>query len=254
MAIQTSEKRARPASAADAAGAAPAPSPRITPPDHADVSEMTADSPVGSLSRRAALGRFTAAGAMLAAAGLGGVGSRAASASHQGAPMRQPTATATVQTLDVPTSKVTPPGEGDVFEMTPTERFVWKATGATTGGAFDCFEASMQPGYPGAPEHVHDEADELFYVLEGAFRFKLGDEIVPAPTGTFAYAPKGTPHTWVNADEGVARMLTLFLPGGMRGLFEATSPLLQANPPDLAAITEATGRFATRIVGPPLVP
>ncbi len=152
-----------------------------------------------------------------------------------------------------PDPVVTQPGNGDVFDMTPGERFVWKATAATTGGSFDLFEASVQPNYGGNPEHTHDANDELFYVLGGEFRFKVGDEIISAPAGTFAYVPKGTPHTWLNVGEGVSRMLTVFLPGGMRGLFEATSALLQADPPDFAALEQAAGRFGTRIVGPPLV-
>jgi mannose-6-phosphate isomerase-like protein (cupin superfamily) len=153
-----------------------------------------------------------------------------------------------------PGARIIPSGDGDVFDMTPVERFVWKATAATTGGAFDAFETSMQPGYPGAPEHAHDANEEIFYVLEGTFRFKLGDEIFPAPAGAFVYVPRGTPHTWVNADQGVSRMLTLFLPGGMQGFFEETSPLVQADPPDFAALAEAAGRYDTRVLGPPLVP
>lgn len=159
-----------------------------------------------------------------------------------------------LQTRPAPDPRIVPPGDGDVFDMTPVERFVWKATAATTGGAFDCLEASVLPGHPGAPEHAHDANDEIFYVLEGAFRFKVGDEIFPAPAGTFVYVPKATPHTWVNADQDASRMLTLFLPGGMRGFFEETSPLVQADPPDFAALEEAAGRYDTRVVGTPLVP
>lgn len=152
-----------------------------------------------------------------------------------------------------PVPAVMQPGAGEIFQNTPSERFVWKATAETTGGAFDCFESFMQPGAPGVPEHVHDEADEIFYVLEGEIRYKLGDSILNASAGAFAYVPKGTPHTWLNVGAGVARMLTQFMPGGMRGLFEATSPLLQADPPDIPALIAEAGRWDTRIVGPPIV-
>jgi len=144
------------------------------------------------------------------------------------------------------------PGAGEVFDMTPAERFTWKALGAETGGAFDAFEAAMQPGFPGPPEHIHDEADELFYVLEGSMRLKVGTEIVTAEAGAFAYVPRGTPHSWLNIHAGVSRMLTLFVPGGMRGFFEEASAVHQADPPDLEALGAIAARFATRVVGPPL--
>ncbi len=145
------------------------------------------------------------------------------------------------------------PGVGEVFQNTPSERFVWKATAETTGGVFDCFESFIQPGQPGVPEHIHDTVDEIFYVLEGKIRYKLGDNVLNASAGAFAYVPKGTPHTWLNVGDGVARMLTQFMPGGMRGFFEATSQLLQADPPEIAALIAEAGRWDTRVVGPPIV-
>lgn len=128
-----------------------------------------------------------------------------------------------------PVPLVVAPGVGEVLDFTPTERFTWKATGDTTNGAVDTFEATLQPGYPGAPEHIHDANDEIFYVLEGAFRFKVGDDLIEAPAGTFAFVPRGTAHTWVNTYDGASKLLTQFLPGGMRGMFEATSELIQAS-------------------------
>ncbi len=147
-----------------------------------------------------------------------------------------------------------PPGVGDVMDFTPTEQFTWKTTGDTTNGAVDTFEAALQPGYPGAPEHIHDANGEIFYVLDGVFRFKIGDEMIHAPAGTFAFVPRGTAHTWVNIDDGVSRLLTQFLPGGMRGFVDATAELMQAVPPDPAALEAVADQFHTTVVGPPLQP
>lgn len=167
---------------------------------------------------------------------------------------RTPPVTSPVpMSANAPDPLLVAPGDGEVLDFTPSEQFVWKATGAETGGAFDTFESLMQPGVPGAPEHVHDAHDEIFYVLEGEFRFKIGAEIVPAPAGSFAYVPKGTAHTWVNVDAGASRLLTQFLPGGMQRFFEATTDLIQAVPLDVAAL-EAAARYNTRLVGPPLLP
>lgn len=49
---------------------------------------------------------------------------------------------------------VTPAGEGDALQFSPSELLVWKATQATTG-AFDQFELTAQPSHSGAPLHVH---------------------------------------------------------------------------------------------------
>jgi len=49
-----------------------------------------------------------------------------------------------------------------------------------------------------APPHVHDNAEEAFFVLEGDLVFTLGDddqEIV-APPGTYVYIPPGTRHSF----------------------------------------------------------
>ena len=46
-------------------------------------------------------------------------------------------------------------------------------------------------GAPGTPLHTHAVADEGFYVLEGTFGFRVGEETVEAAAGAFVFAPKG---------------------------------------------------------------
>ena len=114
---------------------------------------------------------------------------------------------------------VTPPGEGDALQFSPTELLVWKATLASTG-SFDQCTLTAQPGHAGAPEHVHSAVEECFYVLEGAFRFKVADSIVLAEPGTFLFVPRGVAHTWTNAVDVASTMLLTFVPGGMQAFFE----------------------------------
>ncbi len=215
-------------------------------------------------TRRTVLGQATSAGiaAGIALAGTVNLFRLSASAVPLGATtmtqslLSQPASVASPVSVQAttPDPLLVAPGDGEVFDFTPSEQFVWKATAATTGGAFDIFESFMQPGVPGAPEHIHDANDEIFYVIEGEFRFKIGEEIAPAPAGTFAYVPKGTAHSWVNVDAGVSRLLTQFLPGGMQGFFEAATDLIQTVPLDLAGLEAVTSRYNTRLVGPPLLP
>lgn len=146
---------------------------------------------------------------------------------------------------------VTPSRAGDVLQFSPSERLVCKATTATTG-SFDQFELIALPGHAGAPEHVHAAVDECFYVLDGAFRFKVGADVVLAETGAFLFVPRGTAHTWANASGGPSAMLLTFVPGGMKAFFDEASPLMHADPLDLAALAEVNARHATTVVGPPL--
>ena len=113
------------------------------------------------------------------------------------------------------------------------------------------------------PEHIHRKHDESYYVLDGTFRFKLGDELADAPAGTFVFIPRGTPHAWSNGGGQVGRLTIIFTPGGMAGYFEELAPYLpelMAGLPDLRTVDPATLQRATAImqqyhyelVGPPL--
>src|SRR4030088_2470015 len=64
-----------------------------------------------------------------------------------------------------------------------------------------------------APLHVHHADDEAWYVLEGALRFRIGDEIRELGPHSAALAPKGTPHAYGNARRGEpARYLLVMTP------------------------------------------
>jgi mannose-6-phosphate isomerase-like protein (cupin superfamily) len=143
-------------------------------------------------------------------------------------------------------------GDGDVLQFSPNERLIWKATAATTGGALDQLELTADPDHEGAPEHIHDAVDETFFVLDGAFRFKLGDQLLLAEAGTFVFVPRGVNHTWRNAVLRRSRMLLTYTPGGMKRFFEEAAPLMHAQHPDRAALEVVNERHRTRIVGPPL--
>src|ERR1700759_3003110 len=148
---------------------------------------------------------------------------------------------------------VTPAGQGEVLQFSPTELLTWKATQATTG-AFDQFELTAQPNHAGAPLHVHATVEECFYVLAGAFRFAVAGSEVIAEPGTFLFVPRGTAHTWNNVADTASTMLLTFVPGGMKAFFEEAAPIMHAQPLDLDALTAINARHATTVVGPPLRP
>ena len=59
------------------------------------------------------------------------------------------------------------PGEGRVLDMGPFQMRL-RADSDQTGGGFTLLEAEEPPGF-GPPLHIHDDAAEAFYVLEGEY-------------------------------------------------------------------------------------
>ena len=93
-----------------------------------------------------------------------------------------------------------------------------KATAESTGGSLMLLENLTSPG-GGPPPHVHTREDEFWYVLEGTFEIRLGDEAHALGPGGFAYAPRGTVHNFRNTSDAPSRILVGFTPAGMEGFF-----------------------------------
>jgi mannose-6-phosphate isomerase-like protein (cupin superfamily) len=72
-----------------------------------------------------------------------------------------------------------------------------------------------------APLHVHHADDEAWYVLDGALRFRIGDEIQELGPHSAALAPKGTPHAYGNARRGEPARYLLVMTPKIRALVQA---------------------------------
>ena len=127
------------------------------------------------------------------------------------------------------------PGEG--HPIPGREEVVLKATGADTGGAVAFLEATTAPGDGPAP-HVHHDNDELFYVLEGQMRFRVGERTVEAPAGTFLFVPRGTVHAARNVGLEPARLLAAYVPAGPEREMEAFA---QAAPEERDRLARESG-------------
>lgn len=157
--------------------------------------------------------------------------------------------------------RIVSPGAGSQQPFMPGERFTWKTTGEANGGVLDFAELSLEADV-GPPEHIHHGNDEACYILEGTYRFKVGDEIGEATVGAFVFIPRGTAHAWVDLG-GRGRAVVLFTPGTMSGYFTELAPLLpelMAGMPDMANVdpdvlataTTIMKRYQYELVGPPL--
>ena len=93
-----------------------------------------------------------------------------------------------------------------------------KSTADSTAGNLVLLENLTAPG-GGPPPHIHTREDEFWYVLDGTFEIRIGDEVHTVGPGGFAYAPRGTVHNFRNVAETPSRVLVGFAPGGMDGFF-----------------------------------
>lgn len=80
-----------------------------------------------------------------------------------------------------------------------------------TKGAYSLMEQLM-PAKAGPPPHVHDQGDELFYILEGELALQLGDQVVDGTAGQLVRIPAGTPHSFAVRSQ-TARVLNFYVPG-----------------------------------------
>jgi quercetin 2,3-dioxygenase len=72
----------------------------------------------------------------------------------------------------------------------------------------------------GPPTHIHQTEDEIFYVVKGEFKLKLGDRIVSAPAQSVMFVPRGTAHTFQNVGIEPGVILVGVMPGGFEKSFE----------------------------------
>jgi len=103
------------------------------------------------------------------------------------------------------------PGEGRSIDLGAFEMTV-KATSDETDGVFSLLEAEEPPGF-GPPLHIHHDASEAFYVLEGEYVMFLDAREVLCPAGSFIYIPAGMRHGF-RVGAAASRKLKLLLSGG----------------------------------------
>jgi quercetin dioxygenase-like cupin family protein len=135
------------------------------------------------------------------------------------------------------------------------DTMTFKATGADTGGRLLLLENLTAPG-GGPPPHLHTREDEFFYVLDGTFEIRIGDEVRQVVPGGSAYVPRGVVHNFRNTAETPSRILVGFTPSGMEGFFrESGRPATDDGPAppldddEIARTMAAAPRYGVQAVG-----
>ena len=90
--------------------------------------------------------------------------------------------------------------------------FRFFATTNETAGRYS-FPANDVPVGGGPPPHIHQEADEWFYVLEGSPVVYVDDRAFTLAEGDFVHIPMGTTH-WFEVLDAPVRVLAGYSPAG----------------------------------------
>lgn len=151
---------------------------------------------------------------------------------------------------------VLPPGAG---RLVPGAGMTLKV-GAGQSTAWSAFEAEVTPGFD-VGAHLHHNAEELFYILDGeldllafephvrtadgwrSWQSASGTQVMRGGPGSAMFVPAGCPHAFANPGTAPARMLFLVSPPGHERYLEEIGKLIgQGGPPDPAAIAEIRAR------------
>ena len=124
-----------------------------------------------------------------------------------------------------------------------------KAEAAQTGGALTVLEAD-EPANFGPPLHIHEDAAEAFYVLDGEYIIFVEEAEYRCPAGSFIYIPAGTRHGF-RVGERRSRKLNIYLPAAMVGYFDELANAEAAGAVlDTGEWTTLAARYAMLVVGP----
>ncbi|MET3925680.1 cupin domain-containing protein [Devosia sp. 2618] len=125
-------------------------------------------------------------------------------------------------------------------------RFDTKITSSDSDGALLVID-TVRTGSGGPPLHYHHDIDETFFVQEGAFRFRVGDEFFELRPGDMIFGPRRVPHAFRNTT-ATGRLMVMFRPAGTMEAF-FTSQMLDPMSEQFRQLSRLHGM---EVVGPPL--
>src|SRR5215472_9387464 len=108
------------------------------------------------------------------------------------------------------------------------ERIVIRRTAAQTGGAVLDWELTLAPGGKVPSSHAHPSQEEIFTVLDGTMRFRVGWRRLTAVAGDVVRIPPGTVHHFANAGPEPATVAVESRPAlAMEELLQTAAALAQ---------------------------
>jgi quercetin dioxygenase-like cupin family protein len=125
-----------------------------------------------------------------------------------------------------------------------------KISGSDTDGDLAMFEQTSFSQGRGTPLHVHPSQDEIFYVLKGSYRFKVGEELFNLTAGDSIFLPRQVPHAWTQVSKS-GKMIIIVQPAGKLENFFVTIAALK-DEPTAEEVTKIFAANEMQVVGPRL--
>ena len=125
-----------------------------------------------------------------------------------------------------------------------------KVSGSDTDGALAIFEQTSLSQGKGTPLHIHTSQDEIFYVIEGAYKFQVGEDKYDLTTGDSIFLPRQVAHAWTQVSEK-GKMTVIMQPAGKLENFFTTMAALN-HEPGQQEISKIFADNDMQVVGPPL--
>lgn len=130
----------------------------------------------------------------------------------------------------------------------PTSTITLLADAEHTGGRFTSNRTWFDVGSEGAPSHHHSVGTEIFFVIDGALRVLLGEEIVELGPGDLLAVPPGVHHAFGPAPERTADVLITFVPGRERFAYFRLLDRFHRGEATLEEIQQTQDRFDNHYV------
>lgn len=143
---------------------------------------------------------------------------------------------------------VVPAGGGTHLDMGAPGRFAaLKLLGHETNDSIMMFEETLPAGTKSL-FHLHRDSDEVAWVIEGEFTFKVGDQVSVGGPGTCAFFPRNVPHAWKNSGSDTGRVLFLYTPASAGRYVEDLPKIRQVD--DAQELAKVRERYHWEVVGP----
>ena len=139
------------------------------------------------------------------------------------------------------------PGDGRSIDLGGFQMSVM-ATAVSTAGALSLLEATEPAGF-GPPMHIHHDAAEAFYVLEGEYLIFIRDREFSCPAGSFVFVPAGEPHGF-RVGATASRKLNIYTPAAMVGYFDELSVAIANEQADPEFLSQMALGYSMEILGP----
>lgn len=125
-----------------------------------------------------------------------------------------------------------------------------KISGSDTDGDLAIFEQTSLSQGKGTPLHIHHNQDEIFYVIEGSYKFQVGDDKFDLIKGDSIFLPRKVAHAWTQISKK-GKMNVIMQPAGKLENFFVTMAALN-HEPSQQEIANIFIENEMQVVGPPL--